>query len=67
MQDRQEHNRKMRWKRKRDSIAKNMLTVCYQQYNRYAETHGYDPDWRTGIAIEARDCAEALLKVLEAE
>ncbi|QDP66627.1 MAG: hypothetical protein Tp1111DCM1126091_133 [Prokaryotic dsDNA virus sp.] len=59
--------RKNYQKRRREikSIAKQMLPVCYQNYTEYAREYGFDPEWRTGIAIDARDCARALVDVLE--
>lgn len=67
MSERTEIERKNYHKRKRQitSIAKQMLPVCYQNYMTYAQENGYDPEWRTGIAIDARDCAKALVDILE--
>jgi len=46
----------------RDYFAAKALPTVMKNYCDYAEKHGYDEEWRMGIAIDAYSIADAMIK-----
>ncbi len=47
----------------RDFFAKEALGLCFAQYLNFAESEGFQEDWREVVAMDAYMMADAMLKV----
>lgn len=47
----------------RDYFAAKVLSDVYADYLKHAEQHGFTSDWRIGIAKDAYEMADAMMKV----
>ena len=46
----------------RDYLAAKMLPVAARMYSEYADDHGWDDQWRHGVAKDAYLMADAMLE-----
>ena len=51
----------------RDYFAAKALPACYAEYCVHANTHGYEEDWKMGVALDSYAMADAMLKAREAK
>lgn len=49
----------------RDYFAAKVLPRLYSEYAEFARIHGWDEDWEMGVATDAYDLADAMLKARE--
>lgn len=47
----------------RDYSAKTVLSAVYADYIKHAAEYGLTPDWRVGVAKDAYEMADAMMKV----
>jgi len=47
----------------RDYFAAKVLSDIYADYLKHAEQHGFIQDWRIGVAKDAYEMADAMMKV----
>lgn len=50
----------------RDYMAAKALGLCFAQYLNHAEVEGFQDGWRDGVASDAYQMADAMLKAREA-
>lgn len=46
----------------RDYFAAKAMPACYAEYCAHANTHGYEEDWKMGVALGSYTMADAMLK-----
>lgn len=50
----------------RDYFAAEALSLCFAQYLNHAEVEGFQENWRDGVASDAYQMADAMLRAREA-
>ena len=50
----------------RDYMAAKALGLCFAQYLNHAEVEGFQDGWRDGVASDAYQMADAMIKAREA-
>lgn len=61
-----EHNYPIEGMTLRDYFASKALGLCFAQYLNHAEVEGFQDGWRAGVAADAYQMADAMLRVREA-